>query len=80
MQGQCLSVCHLQQLHGNEVLAVRFIDFVDRTDVRMIERGCSVRSGYAPSKIDPRFRPLESVVNLTAECSRIGWGYFAAPH
>jgi hypothetical protein len=28
----------LQQLHGDEVLAVRFVDLVNRADVRMIER------------------------------------------
>src|ERR1700681_996676 len=31
----------LQQLHGDEVLAVRFVNLVDRADVRMIERGGS---------------------------------------
>ena len=28
----------LQQLHGDEVLAVGFIDFVDRADIGMVER------------------------------------------
>ena len=28
-----------QQLHGDEVLTVRFVDPVNRADVRMIERG-----------------------------------------
>jgi hypothetical protein len=29
----------LQQLHGNEVLTVRFLNLVDRAIVRVIERG-----------------------------------------
>ena len=28
-----------QQFHGDEMLAVRFVDLVNRADVRMIERG-----------------------------------------
>ena len=31
----------LQQLHGDEVLTVRFVDLINRADVRMIERGGS---------------------------------------
>lgn len=35
-----IPLCHpLQQLHGDEVLAFRFIDLVNRANVRMIERG-----------------------------------------
>jgi len=30
------------------------------------------------SKFQPRFRPLDSVVNLAAKCNRIDWSYFAA--
>ena len=29
----------LQQLHGDEVLTVRFVDLVDRADIRVIQRG-----------------------------------------
>ena len=42
---QMLERLSLQQLHGDEVLAVRFINLVNRADVRMIERGGS--EGFA---------------------------------
>ena len=29
----------LQQFHGDEMFAVGFVDFVNRADVRMVERG-----------------------------------------
>src|SRR5882762_2232918 len=38
---QVLQRLSLQQLHGDEVLAVRFVNFMDRADVGMIERGRS---------------------------------------
>ena len=36
----------LQQFHRDESSAINFIDFVDRADVRMIQRGS--RTGFAP--------------------------------
>jgi hypothetical protein len=35
---ECLA---LQQLHGNEVLTVRFVNLVNRADIRMVEGGRS---------------------------------------
>src|SRR5207302_4662836 len=35
---QVLECLAFQQLHGDEVLTVRFVDLVNRADVRMIER------------------------------------------
>jgi hypothetical protein len=37
----------LQQIHGDEVLTVRFINLMDRADVRMIERGGSASIGVS---------------------------------
>ena len=36
---QMLQRLPLQQFHGDEMLAVGFVDFVNRADVRMVERG-----------------------------------------
>jgi hypothetical protein len=38
---ECLS---LRQFHGDEVLAVRIVDFINRADIRMVERGRSEAS------------------------------------
>jgi hypothetical protein len=52
----------LQQLHRNEALTVRFVDLVDRADVRMIERGRSegfALEAFAGSRIVLHFYRLE---------------------
>ena len=40
---QMLERLPFQQLHGDEVLTARFVDLVNRANVRVIQRGCSKR-------------------------------------
>ena len=72
---QVLERLPLQQFHGDEVLPVRFVDLVDRADVRMIERrrgeGFPLEA-FASSRIVLHFRRQELQRDMAVQLEVFG--------
>src|ERR1700693_4288720 len=72
----------LDQLHGDEVLAVRFVDLVYRADVRMIERRrskCFSSESFAGSRIILHLHRQELQRNMAVQREVFGFVYHTHP-
>ncbi len=79
---QVLERLSLQQLHGDEVLAIRFVDLVNRADVRVVERGRGESfplEGLAGSRIILQFCRQELQRDMAVQLEVFGFVHHTHP-